>query len=244
MNTVEEKDHGIIPITQVKIGDFVKTGTGNYTQIYGFGHLDPEREESFIQIHFDQYYYNNSHQTPNILELSSDHLVFVDRSSRSYPIRATDVVVGDILSGKKVSSISSILRRGLYAPLTMSGDVAVSGIRASNYVDVLDYSGWYDQHVVGHAVFGPRRIFCSYFMNTCKQETYINGFGPWSHVIVTAASKLNGLGWIANTAFSAWSVSVVHVIWFFEMQPILGIICTLLAVYAFVRRIAFVTEFK
>lgn len=211
MNTVEEKNQGIISIAKLKIGDNVKTGTGHYTQVYGFGHMDHNREESFIQIHLDSSD-DSSDDVPTTIEISSKHLIFVDRSDRPYAIEAAGVVVGDFLSGRKVVNVvTGVVRQGVYAPLTMSGDIAVSGVRASNYVDLLEYGGWYNRHVIGHAAFGPRRLFCRYFMNICMQETYTNGYGSYTRFILWCASMVNGLGWIATRAVGAWWAFAVNI---------------------------------
>jgi hypothetical protein len=75
------------------------------------------------------------------LHISPMHLVFVERNNPIFPIRALDVVVGDILSAKQVIGIHrNILKTGDYSPLNQSGDIVVSGIVASNYVDVLHFN--------------------------------------------------------------------------------------------------------
>ena len=75
---------------KIKIGDFVESGNGKFTQVYGFGHLDHDEEENFLQIDFD---YSNMDQTVDnfslALQISSDHLVFVNRIDHKYPIRAS-----------------------------------------------------------------------------------------------------------------------------------------------------------
>lgn len=203
VNTVEERDSGTIPITEVKIGDFVKAGNGHYTQVYGFGHLDRDLEESFLQIHFTTSSEENKKAMPNLLEISSKHMVFVERNGRSIALKASDVSIGDSLSGRIVASFHTVLRQGVYAPLTMSGDIAVSGILSSNYVEVLDFrSGWYDHHTIGHAVWGPRRLFCRYFMDACKQETYYDGYNGLAIVFLNVALLLNNIGWFVNMIIS------------------------------------------
>ena len=71
------------------------------------------------------------------LEISPRHLLFIDSNS-SKVIPASDVKVGDFLSGKEVISIDPVNRVGVCAPLTQSGDIIVSGIRASNYVVMIN----------------------------------------------------------------------------------------------------------
>jgi Hint module len=193
MNTVHVKDVGEISITQLKIGQYVKSRGGEYTLVYGFGHYDKERYASYLQIYFD----NNNGQ---VLEISPKHLIFLDRNGLPIPIRSSDVKVGDILSGKIITTIQNIKRRGLYAPLTMSGDIVVSGIIASNYVDMLEeYQDMilYDQHFLGHIIFTPQRLFCTYVIDLCKDEVYVNGYGPLSYLIVQSTS-------IVTKSFKYW----------------------------------------
>jgi hypothetical protein len=79
-NLVEVKDRGSIPMTQLRIGDFVKSGDGRYTQVYGFGHLDVDREVLFIKIVFgdddDGIYQTKRNDNLSYIEISPDHLIY------------------------------------------------------------------------------------------------------------------------------------------------------------------------
>lgn len=200
-NTVEVKD-GNIRMDQLKIGDFVKSGNNQFTQVYGFGHLDRALEEVFIQIYFDRKSKDQADVESAIpLEISARHLLMLDTDQFQYPIRAFDVVVGNTLSGLTVQKIRTVTRHGVYAPLTHSGDLVVSGVRASNYVDVLDHNWIWNQHILGHLIFVPQRVFCSYFLQHCKNEGYINGYGYLSYLVVHASAIVNQLGsYAANIA--------------------------------------------
>jgi Hint module len=196
-NMVEVQDRGYIPMHRLRIGDMVKSGSGAYdankvafTQVYGFGHLDYHRDETFVQIGFDRGFNTSS----NDLYISPHHLVFVKRHHHMYPVRAKDIKVGDILLGTAqeqhlvVLTIQMIRQRGIFAPLTQSGDIVVNGIIASNYVDVLHGNKlvWF-QHNLGHAMFYPQRSFCYYFIETCKKEGYVDGYGYLSYIIVSVS---------------------------------------------------------
>jgi hypothetical protein len=86
-----------------------------------FGHHDKQTEAEFIQIFFASG--NHSDTSRSVpLEVTSYHLVFVERHGHHYPVAGTDVVIGYKLSDKTVESIATATRRGLYAPLTQSGD--------------------------------------------------------------------------------------------------------------------------
>jgi Hint module len=120
-NTVDGKDKGNITMNQLKIGDYVKSGKNDddYTQVYGFGHYDPSWEDDFLQIGVRE---NTNSSHPSVLlpplEISSRHLVFVERNYKQSSMRASDIRVGDELVGpkSKVQSIQKVTRRGVIAP--------------------------------------------------------------------------------------------------------------------------------
>jgi Hint module len=120
----------------------------------------------------------NQPSLPLFLEISVKHLILVERKDQKYHIPASDVRVGDILSGQQVESIQLVTRRGVYAPLTQSGEILVNGFVASNYVKQLDLPTLlsFDQHVFVHMLFHPQRLFCHYLIEVCKREIYWNGF--------------------------------------------------------------------
>jgi Hint module len=201
---------GHIPIKLLRIGDMVKSSNDKYTQVYGFGHLNHQQEGTFLRIGF--YTWGSNYTLPqqkelsqgiyvlSFLEISARHLVMIDRMNISYRIPAEDVVVGDMLSGQQIQSIQRVVRRGVYAPLTQSGDIMVSGILTSNYVDLfhgnfptlLLQRGW-DQQILAHILFHPQRYVCSHHLAICKNEMYINGYGILAYVIITSSGVIETL---------------------------------------------------
>jgi Hint module len=72
------------------------------------------------------------------LEISWNHLLFVKRNGYDIAIAAAQVLVGDQIGiDKKIQSIEFVKRRGVYALMTYTGDIIVSGIRASNHVKII-----------------------------------------------------------------------------------------------------------
>lgn len=202
MNIVEVQDVGYIPISELQIGDYVKSGDGSFTQVYSFGHYNHDLETEFIQIHVDvpqQQTENNDRP----LEISSHHLLFVHRgrgelneNHRKVIIPASEVVVGDVLNdGQIVKSIQYITRRGVYSPFTQSGDIIVSNIHASNYVNLIhDHNNWliWNQHILGYSYQYPKRLFCKYFINRCQKQTYdMNGYPTGAYNIIQFTSIMN-----------------------------------------------------
>jgi Hint module len=211
-NTVQEQKVGRISLTQLKIGDMIRTIHDKYTQVYGFGHYDPDRIEDYIRIGSQPYVVvakadddfgamvkeHFTNHTGMTIEVSTEHLVFLKQqhyyAASFYPVRAMDVQIGDELSsGNIVTTIEAVQRRGVYAPLTQSGDMMISGFHVSNYVQVLHENSLshrsilhWNQHIWGHFIFSPQRWFCWYFLEYCKKETYVNGYGVYAYLFVGA----------------------------------------------------------
>jgi Hint module len=218
---VEVKDMGDIPINQLKIGDYVRVGNSKFSQVYGFGHLSHDLDAEFLQIQFD----GNSDEGEDhshVLEISSSHLLFVTKNTSHVVLSASDVKLGDVLSGKQVKSIERITRRGVYAPLTQSGDIVVSGIRASNYIALIDSALVWNQHYLGHTYFFPRRLFCNYFMQTCMKESYTNGFSNWAYPTVHVAESLEMYGHSASSIVGLMSTPIVGLVYVFGSLSNLG----------------------
>jgi Hint module len=216
-NTVDVKDVGNVRMDHLKIGDFVRSGDGRFSLVYGFGHWDYDQEELYLQIHFARNAENRTRDQSSSLEISAQHLIIMEKDRLPQAIRASDVVVGDWLNGLLVTNIQTVYRRGVFAPLTYSGDIVVSGIRASNYVDILDHDWPWNMHMVGHTLFFPQRVFCNSFIETCKREGYINGIGYLSYLLVCGASFINLLGaYVGDIAvslalialFRSWNVDL------------------------------------
>jgi Hint module len=197
-NMVETKDHGLIRMADLQIGDYVVSGNGQYTQVYGFGHYDPNHYETFVQIEL------NESSRSELMYISPKHLVLVTRDNHQMDwIRAMDVVIGDVLSGGTVTALYHKLQQGVYNPLTQSGDIVVDGIVASNYVDILDWDHpWVVslQHPMGHALISPQRWFCHYYIGICQKEGYIHGYGYWTYAIVSTNSMLQHGGMLAKNS--------------------------------------------
>jgi len=101
-------------------------------------------------------------------------MVFV----KNVPIPASQVKVGDMLGDNKVNEIKSVKRRGVYAPVTESGDIVVSGVLASCYAAVHSHTP-INQHMEAHAFFAFRRLICGLNFGICKSETYTDGYPDW-----------------------------------------------------------------
>lgn len=203
MNIVEVQDVGYISISKLQIGDYVKSGDGTYTQVYSFGHYHHDAETEFIQIYVDVVPQQQDENHYHPLEISANHLLFVYRGGDELNVNrqvipASEVIIGDILNdGQIVKSIQYVTRRGLYAPLTQSGDIIVSNVHASNYVNLIHdhHNHWliWNQHIIGYSYHYPKRLYCKYFINQCQKQTYdINtGYSTGAYYIIQLTSIMN-----------------------------------------------------
>ena len=158
--TVQVKDRGETRMDQLHVGDEVLSADGvAYTKVYSFGHRDRHRTAEFLQIH------TNSSTSP--MEVTADHLLFVRNVG---PVPAKDIQVDDELAvswqspAVRVLSIGKVQRLGMYAPFTVSGDVQVNGVPASNYIAlpaVFQEQITYQQQIwLQHTAYAPYRYYC------------------------------------------------------------------------------------
>jgi hypothetical protein len=173
----------------VRSSAFGRRGETSYTRVYGFLHLQRHLITEYLQFTFAK---ENLMQ----LEVSPKHLLF----SKGRTIAAGQVKVGDTLDGEDgtvllVTHIETVRRVGVYAPATESGEIVVSGVRASNYVNLLDTSAL-DQHVMSHAFLAPMRFWCRLDFAACERATYTNeqGYSHWVKYFVMISDLLNQFG--------------------------------------------------
>jgi hypothetical protein len=91
------------------------------------------------------------------------------------PVRASDVKVGDKVGDNVVVLIREIQRHGVYAPVTYTGYLMVSGVLVSSYVAILDRFPATSQHFAAHTVMGLHRMLCRISFDICRDERYSDG---------------------------------------------------------------------
>jgi Hint module len=118
--------HGSVSMKNLKVGDYVLTGSGSFEPVYAFGHKNAGLSADFLQFK----------TAKGKLEMTAGHLVFLE--GKVNPVRADSIKVGDVLRGDStaVQKIKAIKREGVYSPLTPSGSVVVDGIVASSYISL------------------------------------------------------------------------------------------------------------
>lgn len=182
-NTVEVRSKGEISMDRLQIGDFVQSSSqGAFSRVYSFAHRDHEKQAAFVQITT-----NNA----TTLEISNDHILFVNNKAT----RAKDVAIGDRVGGAQqvVASVKTVHRRGLFAPLTESGAIVVSGVPASSYVAVLDIDPALQARLY-HAMLFPLRAICAVRRELCAGETYTDGVSDKFHGGLELGQFVGGLG--------------------------------------------------
>jgi len=190
----------VTTMQDLRVGDHVKTATGKYEAVYAFGHFHEKRSAEFLQIQTASVLYDSlsSPSTIGLIEITRDHLIFVNGKKR--PVKAGSVTVGDVLllhstssnhtsSGNSnhvpavVTDISMVEREGIYAPLTPDGTIVVNGIVASTYAAISSKSTSENVEIAGlsffnlnqadaiHVTLSPLRIICtttSLFQAVCN----------------------------------------------------------------------------
>jgi hypothetical protein len=159
----------------LKVGDKILTAANHYETVYAFGHYQPNKQAEFLKIETDDL-------NMDALEVTAEHLLY--RKGNAFPVNAGSIKVGDqLLSLDSVSTktlptvtkISSVIRTGIYAPLTTSGSFLANGLRVSSYAalqpkcsndDTSEYVQFQDgtkfmpQQWGVHLVLAPFRWYC------------------------------------------------------------------------------------
>jgi hypothetical protein len=175
---------GIVPMSELHVGDMVLTHHHQYEKVYAYAHFDKVRLAEYLQIHHTHNNSSNESQSP--LEVSKDHLLLVNNQY----LPASAVQVGDNLRNidgirSVVSKITSTQKNGLYAPLTPSGTIIVNGVQASSYVSLgsgtngnVVIGNGIDTHLsyhkLNHMALSPIRIACIGISSQLCHEDSIN----------------------------------------------------------------------
>lgn len=109
---------------QLRLGDKVHVGNGEYSEVFYFSTEETESTSKFIRI---------SIKTTS-LELTPGHYLYAnDKLVQAKHVKVGDEVIMSDGSKAPVVHIDSVWGQGLYNPHTMSGDVVVDGILTSTY---------------------------------------------------------------------------------------------------------------
>lgn len=131
--------------------------------MYSFGHYHPTKQAEFVVLHTSD---------KKMLEISDEHLLFLQ--DKEIPVRAGSVQVGDKLTAEtSVTKITTVVKTGIYAPLTPSASLVVNQGQAhvSSYAAIVQRNSNYAHFSNGipimsqqsfiHLVLSPFRVLCT-----------------------------------------------------------------------------------
>ncbi|CAN8074396.1 unnamed protein product [Agarophyton chilense] len=125
---VEMVDGTLKKIEQVVIGDEVRVGK-DFSRVFMFTHSKGDTFHSFVQLET---------KSGRKLALTSGHMLYVNGVIRA----AEEVSVGDTLSvvesTDEVIKVSSVVKKGLFNPQTVQGNIVVNGFLTSTYTTAID----------------------------------------------------------------------------------------------------------
>jgi len=135
---VELQNGTEVTMSALNIGDSVRVGASEFSEIFLFTHRDADVKANVFKI---------STSTGKAIRLTGGHYLFVNGQLQT----ARTVKLGDMVSSGSVTAIDQEWTVGLYNPHTMTGDIVVDGVLASTYTDAVAPS-------VAHALFWPVRM--------------------------------------------------------------------------------------
>lgn len=121
----------------LRVGDTVRSSSGEQSVIFGFTHRDSLAQARFKRLDVDCG--GTGALGALNLTVTPDHFVFL-QSGRA--LLARQVKVGDLLlhsscSEARVTQVSTVVRQGLFNPQTLSGTISVEGFVVSCYTAFL-----------------------------------------------------------------------------------------------------------
>jgi len=213
-NMVEVQDKGFVSMESLSIGDAVRVNGGKFSTVYSFGHNDKYVVADYLQI--------KAKGLKKPLELSEDHMLYVQSPNSVKAVAAGLVKVGDMVvsadgMGMIVEAINEVKRRGAFAPFTETGNVVVSGVVASNYVSLMETRLPVSMQWIAHTFNAPHRMICSVSFGVCEKESYTNGISNWVYGGLRAGqwlAKQSSFVQMAGSTFLLASLLVVAAIEF------------------------------
>ena len=163
-NEIVVKGRGITAMKNVRVGDYVLSqGADTFSRVYSLAHLDRETRLEYLRI----FYKEGGH-----IEISDRHYIQANGSFVTADrVQPGDIMVGSGSAHRTVSHVDRVVTDGLFAPLTESGTIIVSGVLVSNYVALLDTT-CINQHDFIHMIVSPVRMTCRILPSLCENETH------------------------------------------------------------------------
>jgi hypothetical protein len=148
-------------MADVAVGDRVRVGADEYSDVFMFTHKDDTARSSFVKV---------TTQSGHEIIVTPGHYLFAE----SGLMDSSDVNVGDMLvlgdgSASAAVSVVWIQDVGLYNPQTLEGSIVVNGVKVSTYTTAV-------KPAVAHTLLAPLRVAYSLFGLTVTSLE--RGVGP------------------------------------------------------------------
>lgn len=112
-------------LADLSVGDSVKVGVDEFSEVFMFTHRNPESHATFLNI-----LTASGHQ----LKVTAGHYVYVNGDlAPADRIRKGDRMTLASGVSSAVLSVTQSLEHGIYNPQTLQGDIVVNGVKASTY---------------------------------------------------------------------------------------------------------------
>ena len=166
----------------LKTGEEVQVSTESGVRlepVMTYIHRQPNVMQEFLKI--------TTLKNGKILKISEDHLLFVEKEGGESTIPAREVNIGDTvyvrgdhdaLETDVVQSISSVIEKGVYAPVTLSGTILVNDVHTSCYFDVLSHEWSHRAMGVARAVYHVSPWMLEWISGVGEKD----GFPGWCRV--------------------------------------------------------------
>jgi desert hedgehog len=127
ISTVELASGGFKLMSDLRIGDSVRVGKTEFSDVFLFSHRMESVNASFLRITAE------SESSQHTVHLTTDHYLYVNGKL----MIAAQVQAGDSLISSSgvatVTKVTTVVLPGLYNPHTLTGDIFVDGILTSTY---------------------------------------------------------------------------------------------------------------
>lgn len=144
-STVELESGKVKNLDQLEVGDKVRVGSNEFSEVYFFSTQLPESSTKFVKIVTDT----------AVLSLTSGHYLYANGElTLAEDVKVNDIVVLSNGTKANVKQVDSSWANGLYAPHTLNGDIVVDGVLVSTYTDAVHPQ-------LAHALLSPLRTMYS-----------------------------------------------------------------------------------
>eukprot|EP00797_Seminavis_robusta_P034033 Sro802_g204590.1 Desert hedgehog protein (243) ;mRNA; r:9890-10626 len=228
---------------KLKVGDKVLTTTetdkAEYQPVYAFGHRSPTTLGRFLQITTDT----------DSLEITGEHLLYV--ADKSYPVRADSIIVGDKLqtadgTANQVKKIKTVMKEGLYAPLTPGGKLVINAYIAPQKDDQELFTTLNGLITIPHSSYihlylAPLRVVCLGISSMPCQLMHEHGmplYIKWGIDVINMAHRYSNV--YAELIF--FVISGIFLSGFVAVEALFGatlgplIVFSVCVAYSFVRK--------